>query len=157
MLDAQAGDAPPVNEKTETEKLIAGLSLVNTLIHLFEADFQFVVGLGVTLVVDVVAMAVAKESGGVAAAVAKLIAVVVGLLAAGVFVLFGWLANKRKGWAFVLGMVLYLLDGLIFLVVTDWMSLGFHAFALFAIFAGYSACRGLAALEVRTLYKPIAP
>ena len=39
-------------------------------------------------------------------------------------------------------MVLYALDGLLFLLVQDWLSLGFHVFALYAMFKGYTAlCR----------------
>jgi hypothetical protein len=40
-------------------------------------------------------------------------------------------------------MVLYTLDGMIFLLGPDWLALGFHAFALFCIFNGYRALRRL--------------
>ena len=60
----------------------------------------------------------------------------------------GWVghraANGRK-WAFVLGMIVYGIDGAIFLVIQDWVGVGFHAFALFMIFRGYQATRQLSA------------
>ena len=40
-------------------------------------------------------------------------------------------------------MVLYALDGLLFLLVGDWISIAFHAFALVCIGKGYQALRSL--------------
>ena len=40
-------------------------------------------------------------------------------------------------------MVLYALDGLLFLLVGDWISIAFHAFALVCIGKGYQALRTL--------------
>ena len=51
------------------------------------------------------------------------------------------MAGNGREWAFVLGMVVYGIDGAIFLVVQDWIGVGFHAFALFMIFRGYQAAR----------------
>jgi hypothetical protein len=42
-------------------------------------------------------------------------------------------------------MGLFALDGAIFLLVQDWVGVGFHAFALFMILRGYSAARQLPA------------
>jgi hypothetical protein len=135
---------------------IAGLSLVNTALHLFDSERSFIVGLGITQIVDVIAMEIGRQSEDVGTVV-KAIAFGIGLAAAALFVAFGVLANKRKGWAFVIGMTLYLLDGGIFLLVQDWLSLAFHAFALLAIFAGYSAMKKLKTLENAAPYEPIAP
>jgi len=121
---------------------IAGLSVVNSAIALFQGEWGFVVGLGITQFFQALAQAAGEQAGGVAL-VLRLLGMALALLAALVFVLFGWLANRGHGWAFVAGMVLYLLDGLIFLLVRDWLALGFHVFALFCIFAGYGALRKL--------------
>lgn len=58
-------------------------------------------------------------------------------------------------------MVLYLLDGLLFLLVQDWLSLGFHGFALYSMFHGYTALRRLKAIvppaaEPQTTFGPDA-
>ena len=45
--------------------------------------------------------------------------------------------------AFVVGMALYGLDGAIFLLVQDWVGVGFHAFALTMMARGYLAARQL--------------
>ena len=118
---------------------IAGLSVVNSIATLSGSSWGFIIGLGITQVFD----ALASNLGGSG----KLVALVLDLLAAGVLVVFGVFANKGRAWAFVVGMILYALDGLIFLAVGDWLSVGFHVFALFCILAGFSANQKLRALQ----------
>jgi len=65
------------------------------------------------------------------------------LFVAAIFAGFGYFARHRHTWAFLLGMTLYTFDGLIYLLVQDWFSLGFHVFALFCLFAGFNAAREL--------------
>jgi hypothetical protein len=60
------------------------------------------------------------------------------------FVVFGALANQRRKWAFVVGMILYALDGLLFIWVQDWWSFGFHLLALYGLYTGFSALKQLA-------------
>ena len=119
---------------------IAALSLVNSVILLGGGDRHFVVGLGVTLVADSIAKAVADQNPDVAT-VAKGIAFGFDLFVAAILCLFGWLSRRPILPIFVVGMVLYLLDGLIYLLVGDWMSVGFHAFVLFGMWSGFSAYR----------------
>jgi len=114
---------------------IAGLSLINSVVALSGSNWGFVLGLGITQVIDALAKAVG--SAGVA------VAIVLDVIVAGVFVLFGVYANRKQSWSFLVGMVLYGLDGLLFLIGGDLLGLGFHTFALFCIFGGYSALRKL--------------
>ena len=120
---------------------IAGMSVVNSIVVLFfSGDWHFIVGLGITQVIDAIAMEITKDmTGGIA--ILKALAFGFDTAVALVFALFGFLANKRMGWAFVVGMVLYGLDGLLLLLVGDYFSFGFHVFALFCIGKGYSALR----------------
>lgn len=134
---------------------IAGLSLLNSVIQMFDSDRSFVVGLGITQIFDAVASAGAQDLGAQGGTILRAIAFVLDVCVAGVFVLFGWQAGKRRHWAFLVGMALYFLDALIFLLVQDWLSLGFHAFALFGIWAGFSSLRKLEALEVQMGLRPI--
>jgi hypothetical protein len=117
---------------------IAGLSLVNSIVALSGSEWGFIVGLGVTQIVD----ALGQQLQGAG----KAVVFILDLLAAGVLVLFGVFACRRHTWAFVVGMILYALDGLIFLIAQDWLGLGFHAFVLFCLFRGFKACRELNAL-----------
>jgi len=123
---------------------IAGLSVVNSVIVLAGGEWSFVVGLGVTQIID----AVGKEFGEIA----KMLGLIVNLGIAGVFVLFGILARRRQVWSFIAGMGLYGLDGLLFLPGLDLLSLGFHAFALFMIWSGLSAL-----LKLRADLRRMAP
>ena len=110
---------------------IAGLSLLNSILVIAGASLHFVVGLGVTTVVD----ALAKTLGGAG----TLLDLVINGTVAGIFFLFGSFAGKSQKWAFIVGMVLYGLDGLLLLAFKDVLSVGFHAYALYAISRGLSA------------------
>jgi hypothetical protein len=114
---------------------IAGLSLINTLVSLTGAQWGFIFGLGITQVFD----AIANSAGGAG----KIIALALDVIVMGMFVLFGYFASRRRNWAFVLGMLLYGLDGLIFLPFKEYLPFGVHVFALFCIFRGFQASRAL--------------
>ena len=125
---------------------VAGLSMINSLILLNGGETFFVIGLGVTLAADILARSIALEAPELTTLVTGIsfgFDVVVALIVCG----FGWLSRKRHLWAFALGMVLYALDGLLFVLIEDWMSVGFHAFALFCMGNGFLACRRLNAIE----------
>ena len=114
---------------------IAGLSLVNSVIVLMNGQWSFLAGLGVTQIIDGMAQALLPRLG----TTATVLALVMDLAAAGVVVTFGLMARQGHGWAFILGMILYALDGLIFLLVGALLSLAFHAYALYCIYRGYAA------------------
>ncbi|HEY7540615.1 MAG TPA: hypothetical protein VIF11_10770 [Methylomirabilota bacterium] len=114
---------------------IAGLSLVNAAIGFAGGEWRFVLGLGTTQVVQEVA-----QAGS-----ASMQAGLVGLTVVACFAILGQRAVLGHGWAFVLGMTLYALDGGVFLLIRDWAGAGFHAFALLMITRGYVASRRLSA------------
>jgi len=122
---------------------IAGLSLINSVILLAGSEWGFIIGLGITQIIDAIGLLIAEEVG----IAGKIIAFIFDIVAAGIFVLFGVFARKRHKWAFVTGMVLYAVDGLIFLLVLDVLSIGFHIFALFCIYGGFKALGKLSGIE----------
>jgi len=146
MAPAQASErAQQVNERIAVSRMvaagrvragakwfywIAGLSMINSLVVIFGGNFHFVVGLGITSVVD----AFARRVGSAGSA----LAIIINGLVAGVFVLFGAFAVKAQKWAFLVGMALYLFDGLLLVSVKDYLGIAFHAYALFAIYRGYT-------------------
>lgn len=121
---------------------IAVLSVVNSLASLYQGGVSFVVGLGITQAIDAIAATIAEETSTGIGAV-QIGAFFISMAFAGLFAGFGWLANRGLGWAFLVGMVLYALDGLLFLLVGDWISIAFHVFALVGIGKGYQAFRTL--------------
>ena len=119
---------------------IAGLSLVNSVLALSGSGTRFILGLGITQIFDELAQGMGSGAG-------RAVAVVLDLLAAAVFVFFGVFANKRHTWSFIVGMALYALDGLIYVIAQEWLGVGFHAFVLFCLFRGFKACRELNAVS----------
>ncbi len=127
---------------------IAGLSIVNSFILLAEGDRSFVIGLGITQFVNAIALAIGQNNPEIAT-VLKVVAVVVTFVAAAVVAAFGFGARRRLSWVFILGMVLYAMDGMLYLLMgPDLKSFGFHIFALWCISRGLSACRQLSAREL---------
>jgi hypothetical protein len=109
---------------------VAGLSLINSISSFSRMGVRFIIGLGFTQVID-------YELGGTTA-------LLLDLLIAGLFVLFGVFATKGHRWAFVVGMVLFALDGLILLLRSNWLGVAFHVFVLYCLFRGFTACQRLA-------------
>jgi hypothetical protein len=112
---------------------IAGLSVVNSIAALSGSNWRFILGLGVTQLIDVFALQLGSG--------ARIVAIVLDAIAAGIFILFGVFASRRQNWAFIVGMVAFALDGMLTLLFRDWISFGFHVFALFSIFRSYKVLR----------------
>jgi hypothetical protein len=119
---------------------IAGLSLVNSAIFAFGGQISFIAGLGLTQVIDAI-FTVAVEEGAPSQIIA--VAVVIDVMVAAVFALFGYYANKGFGWVFILGIALYLLDALVYLAVGSVLAAAFHAFVLYRLVIGFMASRQL--------------
>lgn len=122
---------------------IAGLSLVNSAVALTGdgEGRQFVIGLGITAIINGLALAMAQNAAPQVAMIAKATSFALSVLVSGVFVGFGILGRKAFAWAIALGMFLYALDGLIYLAFQDWMSFGFHLLALFFLFGALNTAR----------------
>ena len=119
---------------------IAGLSVVNSLITMFsDSGGGFVIGLGITQIIDAIGVMLSEEIGSAG----RIAALMLNIIPVGVFVVFGVFAGRRQLWAFIVGLVIYGLDGLLFLLVRDWWSIGFHTFALVCVYGGFKACRRL--------------
>lgn len=109
---------------------IAGLSLINSISTFTGSGLGFIVGLGITRIVD-------NETDS------RAIALAINVLIAGVFIALAVFANRGQLWAFIIGMVLYALDGLIYVRVGAWLSTGFHVFVLICLLNGLRAARQL--------------
>lgn len=118
---------------------IVGLSIINSLALALGGKWSFLIGLGSTQFVDGFINALAVEFGPPIQTIIRILGLVISVIIAGVFALFGLLARKGHKWSFIVGMMLYALDGIIFLLVGDLASLGFHLFALFWISVGLRA------------------
>ncbi len=100
---------------------IAALSAVNVAIALSQGQTRFVAGLAFT---DIAHELFASRLA---------IALVIDAFFIGGFALLGLKALQGAAWAFVVGIVVYVCDALVFAKFEDWMPVAFHAFALFYI------------------------
>jgi hypothetical protein len=114
---------------------IAGLSIINMIVLHTGGDWSFIIGLGIAFLIGA-----ASEIIGV------LNSIIFSILVSGLFAVFGYAANKGKLWGFIVGLTIYALDTLIYLLVQDWASVGFHIFAWIMIFLGLRA-----ALQLRKM------
>lgn len=124
--------------------MIAVLSLINSFIVLANGSLNFILGLGITKIVD--SLTIYNEPGSVT--LDKATGLSINLLITAIFLIFSYYAKRKKSWAFITGIIVYGLDGLIFLPVQDYLSFGFHLFALIFIFKGFSAMRILNKMPV---------
>ena len=120
---------------------IAGLSVVNAILLLIRAPFGFFFGLGLP---DLVV----RSGMGLSAWIA------VTLIAAGVFALFGYFARRGARWAFLAGMVFYVLDALACFSIKEYLEAAVHLYALFRIFQGFQAAQRLSLLPVSSAGYP---
>jgi len=103
---------------------IGVLSWINILLYISNSGVRFIAGLGIS---DVLFLSNPVTSQ------------TVNFLLWLLFFTLAHYASKGKSWAFIVGMTLYTLDSLLLVAVQDWLSVAFHAFALYQIYAGYKA------------------
>lgn len=162
---AQPTTPPPADiAKLQTQRnggagwfsAIAAFSIINLLILAFGGGVNFLVGLGITQLIDVLCMILAKRMDESAGMALRIVGGAVTVCIAGVFLFLGIMSRRGHLWAFMAGMVLYALDGLIYLFFQEWLSFGFHIFALLMLFGGLKAQFQLNRLQQHVLEQPNA-
>ncbi|MES2604000.1 MAG: hypothetical protein V4603_03625 [Pseudomonadota bacterium] len=116
---------------------IAGLSLVNAVMYYTGSDVSFVVGLAMTALTSLFFTNM-------------VVAFVVIAMLIGFYFAMGYLAQQGVLWAFYAGLGVYVVDGLIYLMFQDWMSVAFHVFAGFSIVKGMLRAQKLNAQTATT-------
>ena len=127
---------------------IAGLSLVNSVLFAVGSNWAFFLGLGATQFVDAFGKEIITGTTG------QVLALVVDVLIAGIFVGIALVSRNGAQWSFIVGMVLVVLDALLLAWVTDWAAVAFHGLALYFMVRGFQASRRLAALRTATALPP---
>ncbi len=121
---------------------IAALSVINSLGAVFDLGVSFVIGLGVTQIVDGLAIGIADGIPEYSAII-RTFGVILSIGISALFAIFGYFAAKGHRWAFITGMVFYTLDALVLLAFQDWFGFGFHLFLLWGLFGGFQALKKL--------------
>lgn len=120
---------------------IGGASILNSALNAAGTQWGLVVGLGVTYLID--------EFAKVFSATVRtpIYAFVIDIAIAGGFLLIGRAARHGNlGW-YAVGIVLYLLDGLLFVLGQDFLGIAIHAIAIYGLVTGWRAARALKRLE----------
>jgi hypothetical protein len=123
---------------------IAGLTLITSIITFAGGNWRFLISLGTTQIIDGIAAGLAAELGGSAP---KIIALFLDMILTAVFVVFGVLANKRLLWAYILGMAIFVIDGLISLMMQDLIGVVAHVVVLVFMVPGFLAGKKMLELE----------
>ena len=108
--------------------MIAGLSVVNSILSMSGASVRFIFGLGLSQIVD----GLAHQAGSPG----YVLDLVINGIIAGVFVLFWNFARQGQKWAWYVGMAVYTVDGLLLLLFKDYLAIAFHAYALYRMSSG---------------------
>ena len=112
---------------------LAILSVINSLLVYYLQIANTPFALGLTQWLDATAGGWNNALSGIAMTVQALgLNILVAVLLAGI----GFLARRGSDLAFVLGMFVYLMDGLLVLELKDFFGFAFHIFALFFLFKG---------------------
>lgn len=133
---------------------IAGLSLINSIMYLLGLSWTFFIGLGATQIVDGLAVGFGQALGSGSGLILKGLAFVMDVIVAAVVALFGYQSLKRDRMFYVIGMVLYGVDGLIVLPFGDILGFLFHLIALFGLVQGLRALGKLEKLEKTNIATP---
>lgn len=114
---------------------IAAFSIINTIITVANGNWYFFLGLGVTQIVDGLCQGLSSSLGTAVVA----IGVIINLVIAAVFVFFGYMVRKANKWVYIIAMIIYGFDGLIFLIDSDFRSILFHGVFLFFMIREFKA------------------
>jgi hypothetical protein len=123
---------------------IGAVSILNSVLNAAGTQWGLSVALGVTYVID-----------GLAAGFSNTIrtpvyAFVIDIAIAGGFMLIGRAARRGNLAWYAIGISLYLLDSVLFIVVRDILGIAVHAIAIYWLLSGWRAARSLKRLETPT-------
>lgn len=111
---------------------IALFSVINAIVVLTGMKVRFIVGLALVDIITPPSIGFGHPDAW--------IALVLDAIVAGVWVLFASQAKKARRWAFITGMILYLLDAAACLIFQDFVTALFHGYVLYRLFLGVQAC-----------------
>ena len=100
---------------------IAAFSFINSLLIMFGAEVSFVIGLGVTQVVDAVVMAIREEVGVASASALSVVGMGINLCILGVVMVIWWFCGKGSRPAYIIGMVILIFFPELTTFLPDWL------------------------------------
>ena len=120
---------------------IGGASILNSVLNAAGTEWGLAVGLGLTYLIDGFAEALSNTVR------TPIYAFIIDVAIAGGFLLIGRAARRGKLSWYAVGIGLYLLDGLLFVLAEDILGIAVHAIAVFGLVSGWRAARALKRVE----------
>lgn len=116
---------------------IGGASILNSVLNAAGTQWGLAVGLGVTYLIDGLAEGLSNTVR------TPIYAFLIDIAIAGGFLLIGRAARRGNLVWFAIGIGLYLLDGLLFVLFEDLLGIAVHAIAIYGLVSGWRAARAL--------------
>ncbi|HVD51210.1 MAG TPA: hypothetical protein VNB51_04155 [Candidatus Udaeobacter sp.] len=121
---------------------IGGASILNSVLNAAGTQWGLAVGLGVTYLIDELARVTSSTLR------TPIYAFIIDVAIACSFLLIGRAARRGNlGW-YAVGIALYFLDGLLFVLFADFLGIAVHAIAIYGLISGWRATRSLRQLEM---------
>ncbi len=123
---------------------IGGASILNSVLNAAGTQWGLAIGLGVTYLIDGLAEGFSNTVR------TPIYAFIIDIAIAGGFLLIGRAARRGNLAWYRVGIVLYSLDGLLFVLVQDILGIAVHAIAIYGLVSGWRAARALKQVEAPT-------
>jgi len=120
---------------------IGGASILNSVLNAAGMQWGLAIGLGVTYLIDGLAEGFSNTVR------TPIYAFIIDIAIAGGFLLIGRAARRGNLAWYRVGIVLYSLDGLLFVLVQNIPGIAVHAIALYGLISGWRAARALKQFE----------
>jgi|GEM_PF-2837029 len=132
---------------------LAGLSLLDMVILVWQQDAKLPVGLGVLRLADLLIRAASNVAPGVSPGTWWGVTLGTAVMGALVLILVGWHSRRGHLRVYAAGLLGYAADGLLCLLLSDWQGLLFHGIALCGLCHGWAAFRQLALVEQSLMFQ----
>lgn len=119
----------------------AALTVINSIIILTGTIWTFFLGLGITQIIQGFAIGIADEMGTKGISGVHLIAFVISLFCAGFVGLLGYFAGHGQKWAYIFGLVIFILDGFLYLITGSILGVIIHGIGIYSLANGLKACQ----------------
>ena len=116
---------------------IGGASILNSVLNAAGTQWGLAVGLGVTYLIDGLAEGLSNTVR------TPIYAFIIDIAIASGFLLIGRAARRGNLNWYAVGIGLYLLDGVLFVLVQDFLGIAVHAIGIYGLLSGWRATRSL--------------
>lgn len=119
----------------------AGLTVVNSILAIAGVYWQFFLGLTLPQLFHGILIGISEMSPDTNVKPFQGIVLLLSLFGSGLVGFFGYQAKQAKKWAFILGIVIFAFDGLLYLLTLSIFGILIHVYAIYSLSKAFSNCR----------------